>query len=113
MATLQVKVTTQYYMTSAVRSTAAAAFAVSHKISEQTKFACHTDCNDPTQTIFFFVRLSGRMRLQEAMCRQICAARKEKEKKNSNICESTSGKKKREIFYFFVSRKTNTLDAHI
>lgn len=92
---------------------------ISHKISEQTKFACHTGCNDPTQTIFFFfflVRLSARMGLRKAMCRQICTARKEegKNKRKPPIFVNQQGeKKKREIFYFFVSQKTNTLDAHI
>lgn len=90
MATLQVKVTTQYYMTSAVRSAAAAAFAVSHKISEQTKFACHTDCNDPTQTIFFFlpfVRLPGRMRAAggDVQTNLRSAERERREKKKKKL----------------------------
>lgn len=40
MATLQVKVTTQYYMTSKC-SESAVAFRFSHKITEQTKVGCH------------------------------------------------------------------------
>ena len=49
MATLQVKVTTQYYMTTAAREPAT--FAFSHKITEQTMVGCHIDCND---LIIFF-----------------------------------------------------------
>lgn len=37
----------------------------------------------------------------------------EREKKTPIFVNQQAEKKKREIFYFFVSQKTNTLDAHI
>lgn len=65
---------------------------------------------------FFSVRLSGRIAAAGGDVQTNLRSAEEKGKKKyiSNICESTSGKKRGgKSSIFFVPQKTNTLDAHI